>query len=146
MLTPRLIGMDSLTLAELNAHGRGPLAEQMGITFLEASAEHLTATMPVAGNTQPMGLLHGGASVVLAETIGSVGSWLHARTLGMVAVGIDINATHHRSAISGVVTGVGRALSLGRTLTAYQIEIRNEAGELLCTSRITCMLRPAPSS
>jgi 1,4-dihydroxy-2-naphthoyl-CoA hydrolase len=140
--------MDSqqLTLDELNRFGRGALAERMDITFVEASADHLVATMPVDGNTQPMGLLHGGASVVLAETIGSVGSWLHARALGMVAVGIDINATHHRSATSGKVTGTGRAISLGRTLAAYEIVITDESGERICTSRITCLLRPAPSA
>jgi 1,4-dihydroxy-2-naphthoyl-CoA hydrolase len=140
--------MDSqqLTLEELNHLGRGALAERMDITFVEASAHYLVATMPVEGNTQPMGLLHGGASVVLAETIGSVGSWLHARTLGMVAVGIDINATHHRSATSGRVTGIGRAISLGRTLATYEIEISDDTGERICTSRITCLLRPSPSS
>lgn len=140
--------MDSTPLASLtqiNAHGRGTLAERMGIEFTEISAERVVATMPVEGNTQPYGLLHGGASVVLAETLGSVGSAIHAGSLGMIAVGIDINATHHRSATSGKVTGVATPISLGRTLAAFQIEISNEAGERICTSRITCMLRPAPS-
>lgn len=134
------------TLEQINAIGRGALAERMGITFVEISTERVVATMPVEGNTQPYGLLHGGASVVLAETLGSVGSALHAERLGMIAVGIDINATHHRSATSGMVTGVATPITLGRTLAAFQIEISNDAGERICTSRITCMLRPKPSS
>jgi uncharacterized protein (TIGR00369 family) len=134
------------TVEQMNAVGRGTLAERMGISFTEISVDRIVATMPVEGNTQPYGLLHGGASVVLAETLGSVGSALHAASLGMIAVGIDINATHHRSATSGVVTGVATPISLGRTLAAFQIEISNAEGERICTSRITCMLRPKPSS
>lgn len=135
-----------MDLEALNAHGRGALAERMGILFTEVTPERIVATMPVEGNTQPYGLLHGGASVVLAETLGSVGSAVHAASLGMIAVGIDINATHHRSATSGSVTGIATPITLGRTLTAFHVEINNERGERLCTSRITCMLRPAPSS
>lgn len=133
-------------LQQINSFGRGALAEQMGITILEASAERVVASMPVEGNTQPYGLLHGGASVVLAETLGSVGSAIHAAQFGMIAVGIDINATHHRSARSGKVTGVATPISRGRTLATYQIEISDENGERICTARITCMLRPQPSS
>lgn len=138
--------MEFASVDQVNAHGRGALAEKMGIRFVEISAERIVATMPVEGNTQPYGLLHGGASVVLAETLGSVGSAVHASALGMIAVGIDINATHHRSATSGEVTGVATPITLGRTLAAFQIEISDAAGERICTSRITCMLRPAPSS
>lgn len=133
------------SLQSINSHGRGALAERMGITFLEASPHRVVATMPVSGNTQPYGLLHGGASVVLAETLGSVGSAMHAAQFDMIAVGIDINATHHKSATSGIVTGVATPISLGRSLATYEIEITNEAGERVCTSRITCMLRPQPS-
>lgn len=133
------------SLHTINSLGRGALAERMGITITEASAERVVATMPVEGNTQPYGLLHGGASVVLAETLGSVGSAIHAAQFGMIAVGIDINATHHRSARSGVVTGVATPISQGRTLASYQVEITDEDGERICTSRITCMLRPMPS-
>lgn len=138
--------MEFASVEQINAHGRGALAERMGIRFIEVSPHRIVATMPVEGNTQPYGLLHGGASVVLAETLGSVGSALHASSLGMIAVGIDINATHHRSATSGEVTGIATAITLGRTLAAFQIEISDSAGERVCTSRITCMLRPAPSS
>ncbi|RYE76401.1 MAG: hotdog fold thioesterase [Myxococcales bacterium] len=120
----------------------GALNEKMGIELIELSAERVVATMPVEGNTQPYGLLHGGASVVLAETLGSVGSAVHAFP-DKLSVGVDINATHHRSAQSGVVTGTATAIHLGRSTTAYEVIITNEEGKRLCTSRITCALIPA---
>lgn len=120
----------------------GTLIERMGIEILEASPERIVATMPVAGNTQPYGLLHGGASVVLAETLGSVGAALHAGE-NRIAVGLDINATHHRAARSGVVTGTATALSLGNTLASYDVVVTDEDGKRVCTSRITCLLRDA---
>lgn len=119
--------------------GRGALNERMGIELVEISAERVVATMPVEGNTQPFGLLHGGASVVLAETLGSVGSSIHAFPDRM-AVGVDVNATHHRSARRGVVTGIATALHLGRRSAAYDVVITDEEGKRLCTSRITCAL------
>lgn len=139
-------GLGDLTVAEFIDHmpqGMGRLNEMMGIELVEISAERLVATMPVEGNTQPFGLLHGGASVVLAETLGSVGSAIHAHPDKM-AVGVDINATHHRSATSGTVTGVATAIHLGRTTTAYEVVITDERGKRLCTSRITCALVPMP--
>jgi uncharacterized protein (TIGR00369 family) len=96
--------------------------------------------MPVAGNTQPFGLLHGGANVVLAETIGSLAGNLHAGE-NRIAVGVDINATHLKSATSGVVTATSRAVRLGGTVAVFEIEIRDEAGDLTCLSRLTCALR-----
>lgn len=111
----------------------------MGIEFLEASPERLVARMPVEGNTQPFGLLHGGANVVLAESLGSVGTSLHAGPDRKI-VGVDINATHHKSATSGFVTGVATAISLGKTLCVYDVVITNETGERTCTSRITCLI------
>ena len=120
----------------------GTLAERMGIQILEAAPDRLVATMPVEGNTQPYGLLHGGASVVLAETLGSVGSALHAWP-DRLSVGVDINATHHRSATSGTVTGVATATHLGRSMATYEIVISDEQGRRVCTSRITCALMPA---
>lgn len=117
----------------------GTLGERMGIELLEASPERVVGTMPVEGNTQPYGLLHGGASVVLAESLGSIGSALHAHP-DRLAVGVDINATHHRSATEGTVTGVATAIHLGRTSAAYEVVITNEAGKRVCTSRITCAL------
>ncbi|RNL79663.1 hotdog fold thioesterase [Nocardioides marmorisolisilvae] len=124
--------------------GMGALNEKMGIEVIELSPERIVATMPVAGNTQPYGLLHGGASVVLAETLGSMGSGLHAGPLGKVPVGVDINATHHRAATSGIVTGTATAIHLGRTSAAFEIVIRDERGKRVCTSRITCALIDPP--
>ncbi len=125
--------------------GMGSLADKMGIEILELSAERMVATMPVEGNTQTYGLLHGGASVVLAETLGSIGAGLHSGPLGKIPVGVDINATHHRAVTSGVVTGVATAIHLGRTSAAYEIVITDERGKRVCTSRITCALIVAPS-
>ncbi|KWW99878.1 Thioesterase superfamily protein [Carbonactinospora thermoautotrophica] len=135
---------------ELSAHERlreqmgtlGGLIERMGIEILEASPERLVGRMPVEGNTQPYGLLHGGASCVLAETLGSIGSAMHAGP-NRIAVGIEINATHHRSATAGYVTGVATPVHLGRTLATYEVVITDEQGRRLCTSRITCLLRDA---
>lgn len=130
-------------LEELNARP-GTMNEHMGVEILQASAQRCVARMPVEPNTQPYGLLHGGASVALAETLGSIGSALHAATLGKIAVGLDINATHHRSARSGWVTGTATPLSLGGTVTSYEVVIVDEDDRRLCTARITCALRPAP--
>ena len=118
------------------------LLQRMGIEVLEASAERVVGTMPVEGNTQPYGLLHGGASVVLAESLGSIGSALQAGP-DRVAVGLDINATHHRAVRSGFVTGTATALSLGRTLACYEVVITDEQDRRVCTCRITCLLRDA---
>jgi len=121
--------------------GMGGLNEKMGISLVEVTAERIVATMPVEGNTQPYGLLHGGASVVLAETLGSVGSAIHARP-DRVAVGVDINATHHRAATDGVVTGVATPVHLGRTSACWEVVISDERGKRVCTARITCSLIP----
>ncbi len=128
--------------ALLGSGGAGALGERMGIQITEAAPERVVGTMPVEGNTQPYGLLHGGASVVLAETLGSVGSGIHAHGLGKKSVGVDINATHHRSATSGTVTGVATAVHLGRTTASYEVVITDERGKRVCTSRITCALMP----
>ena len=135
---------DELSVEEYIAampQGMGGLNEKMGIELVEISAERVVGTMPVEGNTQPYGLLHGGASVVLAETLGSVGSAVHAHP-DKLSVGIDINATHHRSATSGTVTGVATAIHLGRTTASYEVVITDERGKRVCTSRITCALLP----
>ena len=130
------------TLDDMRSMAEGTLLERMQIEMTEVSAERLVATMPVAGNTQPYGLLHGGASVVLAETLGSIGAQIHAGP-GRVAVGLDINATHHRAARTGVVTGTATLLSAGRTLVSYDVVVTDEDGRRVCTSRITCLLRDA---
>jgi 1,4-dihydroxy-2-naphthoyl-CoA hydrolase len=130
--------------AGLDAVFGGPnaLADRMGITLTEVTPQRVVGTMPVEGNTQPYGLLHGGASCVLAETLGSVGAALHAAgTHGGIAVGVDINATHHRSARSGLVTGVATAIHLGGTTASYEIVITDERGARICTARLTCLLR-----
>jgi uncharacterized protein (TIGR00369 family) len=123
----------------LRKRGSGALGEKMGIEILEASPQRLVAKMPVEGNTQPMGLLHGGASVVLAESLGSIGTALHAGANRKI-VGVDINATHHKSATSGVVTAVATAVTLGKTLCCYEVEITNDKGERTCSARITCLI------
>lgn len=122
------------------------LIDRMGIRLTEASPQRVVATMPVEGNTQPYGLLHGGASCALAETLGSVGSALHGSATGKIAVGIEINATHHRAASSGRVTGVATPVHLGGTLTTYEIVISDDLNRKICTARLTCILRPAPPS
>jgi len=122
----------------------GTLLSTMGIVVTEASPERIVATMPVKGNTQPYGLLHGGASCVLAESLGSIGSALHAAPFGKVAVGVDINATHHRAARDGIVTGVATPIYLGRTTTSYEVVITDERDKRVCTARITCQLIQAP--
>jgi uncharacterized protein (TIGR00369 family) len=119
----------------------GALNERMGIELVEATAERVVATMPVEGNTQPYGLLHGGASVVLAESLGSIGSAIHAGQ-DRLSVGVDINATHHRAARSGTVTGVATPVHLGRSMATYEVVISDEDGRRVCTSRVTCTLVP----
>jgi 1,4-dihydroxy-2-naphthoyl-CoA hydrolase len=121
--------------------GMGALNDKLGIVLTEVGPDRLVATMPVVGNTQPYGLLHGGASVVLAETLGSLGSALHSMP-DRVPVGIDINATHHRAATSGTVTGVARPLHVGRTTASFEIVISDEQDRRVCTCRITCALIP----
>ena len=123
----------------IRERGSGALDKKLGIEIIEASPQRLVGTMPVEGNTQPIGLLHGGANVVLAESLGSIGTQLHAGPNRKI-VGVDINATHHKSATSGFVTGVATAVSLGKTLCSYEIVITNEAGQRTCTARITCLI------
>lgn len=128
---------------QIAAMNHGTLVERMEIDLLEVTNERVVARMPVARNTQPYGLLHGGASVVLAETLGSIGSAHHAGA-GRIAVGIDINATHHRAATSGHVVGVATPISLGSTIASWQVVVTDDEGRRLCTSRITCLLRDVP--
>ena len=119
--------------------GAGAMDKKMGIEILEASPQRLVGRMPVEGNTQPIGILHGGANVVLAESLGSIGTQLHAGIERRI-VGVDINATHHKAALSGYVTAVATAISLGKTLCSYNVEISNDKGERTCTARITCLI------
>jgi len=118
----------------------GTLPSRMGITVTAASAEQVTGTMPVDGNIQPYGLLHGGASCVLAESLGSLGAALQAGP-GRFAVGIEISATHHRAVAEGVVTGVATRVHGGRTTATYEIAISDDRGRRVCSARLTCLLR-----
>ncbi len=124
----------------------GTLLERMGIRVVHASAERVVATMPVTGNTQPYGLLHGGASAALAETVGSLAATLHAAPSGLVAIGTDLNATHHRSVNRGLVTAVATPASLGRGVACYEVVITDDTGHRICSARVTCLLRrPRPA-
>jgi uncharacterized protein (TIGR00369 family) len=141
MTPPEIIASEAAKQV-LALRGLGALAEKMGIELLELSAERAVATMPVEGNTQPLGLVHGGAYVVLAETLGSFAANVAAGE-GRYAVGIEINASHSRSATEGIVTGVCTAISLGRTLTVHEIAVSDESGRRLSTIRITNLIRDA---
>lgn len=116
------------------------LDTKLGLELLEATAQRVIGRMPVAGNTQPMMLWHGGASCVLAETLASIGSHLHAQPMGLGAVGTELNATHHRAATSGWVTGTATAIHLGRTSAAYEIVLVDDNDKRLCTARVSCRL------
>ncbi|MFD5397389.1 PaaI family thioesterase [Streptomyces sp. NPDC127097] len=118
----------------------GHLGERMSVQVTEAAPERIVGTMPVEGNTQPYGLLHGGASAVLAETLGSVGAMLHGGPTKL-AVGVDLNCTHHRGVRSGLVTGVAAPVHRGRSTATYEIVITDEQDKRVCTARLTCMLR-----
>lgn len=115
----------------------GELDERMGVQIVEESAEKVVARMPVAGNRQSLGLLHGGAMVAIAEAVGSWAALIHASMLGKVVVGVDINATHHRSTKDGWVTATASALHLGRRMCSHEVVLRNEQGQRLCTARIS---------
>ena len=117
----------------------GALNERMGFELLNLTPEEVIGRMPVAGNTQPYGLWHGGASCVLAETLASLGSFMHAQP-ERISVGVDINATHHRSVTAGWVTGTATALHLGRSVASYEIVITDDADRRVCTARVTCQL------
>ena len=121
----------------LTAISANSASSHLGIEFLEIGDDYITARVPVDERTrQPYGLLHGGVSVVLAETLGSLGAGMSSPE-GTRAVGLDINANHLRSATSGWVTGTARPIHRGRTTHVWQIELHNEAGEMTCISRIT---------
>ncbi|GAB2889591.1 hotdog fold thioesterase [Neomicrococcus lactis] len=119
----------------------GELDEKMGVKILEESVERVVATMPVAGNRQSFGLLHGGAMVALGEAVGSWAAVIHASTMGKVAVGMDISATHHKSSTDGMVKATATPISLGRTVTCHEVIIEHENGIRLCTVRITNFIK-----
>ena len=135
-------GMDPALIARLVDTQGGELARKMGIELLELGAERSVARMPVEGNRQVVGVLHGGAHVVLAESLGSMASAIHAGP-DKIAVGIEINATHSRSVTEGYVEATCEALVLGRTLATHQITIRDQAGNRLSTVRMTNYIKDA---
>jgi 1,4-dihydroxy-2-naphthoyl-CoA hydrolase len=130
-----------LAVVEALRHlGLGTLPDHMGIELLEVGADRTVARMPVVGNTQPYGLLHGGASAVLAESVGSIASALHAGP-DRIALGLELNCTHHKAVRAGYVIATATPLVRGRTVASYAIGITDEAGTPVCTARLTCLLR-----
>jgi 1,4-dihydroxy-2-naphthoyl-CoA hydrolase len=119
-----------------------PLEERLGVVIEKVSVEETRGRMPVEGNTQIAGILHGGATCALAEGLGSIAAYAYGRERDLLPVGVDINATHHRAAREGWVTGVARPLFLGATTVTYEIVISDEQGHRMTTARITCQLRP----
>ncbi len=117
----------------------GSLMERLGITLTEVTADKVVGTMPVAGNTQPRGLLHGGATAALAETLGSYGAYVHAGR-GRGAVGVDLSITHHRAVREGIVTGTATALHLGGRVCSYTVDVVDDQGRRVASARLTCFL------
>ena len=133
--------MDAAQIAEVPL---GPLAERMGLELLHLEPGRAEGRCPVAGNTQPFGLWHGGASCVVAETLASIAAAAEVGPRGSAA-GVDINATHHRAVRSGWVHGVAEALRIGGSVASYQVTLTDDAGDLVCTARVTLQLRrPRP--
>ena len=131
-----------LSLADLSSLGKGTMGEHLGIEWVELGADFIKARMPVDHRTkQPYGLLHGGASVALAETLGSVGAALSVDPARYIAVGMEINANHIRSVRDGFVTGTTRPVHRGATTQVWEIRIEDERGKLVCISRLTVAIR-----
>lgn len=121
------------------------IANAIGLEVLTVEAERVTGKMPVDHRThQPYGMLHGGASVVLAETLGSVGSHFLVADQGQAAVGVEVNANHLRSVRSGWVHGEAKLIHRGGKMHVWNIEIKDDGGRLVCTSRLTVMIIPKP--
>lgn len=127
-----------LSVDELNALGKNTMVEFLGIEFTEIGDDFLTATMPVTARTkQPMGILHGGANVALAETMASVAAYAVVDLNKFYCVGLEINANHIRSVKEGIVTAITKPIHLGRTTHIWEIYIFNEEGKKTCISRMT---------
>lgn len=139
-------GLHSLTELKQHVEGdgvTGTLMERMGIEISYVGPDGARGTMPVAGNVQPYGLLHGGANAVLAETLGSYAAAVHAGP-NRASVGIELNCTHHRAAREGIVSGEAHAIHLGGSVSTYEIVIQDEQERRLCTARLTCLTRERP--
>ncbi|NLS08547.1 hotdog fold thioesterase [Nesterenkonia sp. MY13] len=129
----------------MGPHGFTPMGARLGLQMVEMSPEKMVATMPVAGNEQPVGIFHGGGHFVLAETLGSIGASLHVReNLGLIrqVVGTELSATHHRPGVKGLVTGTCTPINLGRQLTVHEIVMTDDDGRRLSTARMTNMILP----
>jgi uncharacterized protein (TIGR00369 family) len=130
-------------LKQMAAMSRGTMGDWMGLELVEVSKERVVARMPVTPAVhQPFGLLHGGASVALAETVASIGAWMNVDQATQGAVGIEINANHVRGVKSGVVTAVAEPIHVGRTTQVWTIRIADEQDRLVCTSRCTLATVP----
>jgi 1,4-dihydroxy-2-naphthoyl-CoA hydrolase len=136
---------DPAAVARILGVARNSLDDRLGIEILEASAERVVARMPVEGNTQVYGMLHGGASCALAESVGSCAAAVHAGP-GRMALGIEINASHHRPVSSGRLTAIATRASAGRTLATYDVAITDEHDRRICTARVTSALRERTES
>ncbi len=135
-----------ISLELLNSLNKGSLGEAFGIRMTEIGDDYLKATMPVNQNTkQPFGLLHGGASVALAETVGSVASWCCVNREQFIGVGVEINANHLVAVTEGTVTAVCKAIRVKGRVHVWEIKLYNEKEELCCISRFTCMVVPIPT-
>lgn len=135
-----MVAMDVMQQVRQAVEGGNGLDVRMGLDLLEVSAERSVGRMPVAGNTQPYGLWHGGASCVLAESLASLSAVVAAGE-GGTAFGVDINATHHAPARSGQVTGVATALRIGASLGTWEVVLTDDGGNRICTARVTCAIR-----
>lgn len=134
------------TLEQMNAMNKNTIMEQLDIVYTDMGVNYITGTMPVSSKThQPMGLLHGGASCVLAESLGSLGSALIADSRKNNITGIEINANHIKGKTEGIVTGKATLIHYGRTTHLWQIEITDEVGALVCISRLTVLIVPKPT-
>lgn len=137
--------VDPFTAQVLASLPPSALDERMGIEIVEAGPDRVVGRMPVEGNTQPFGLLHGGASCVLAESLGSIAANIHAHPTHY-AVGVEINCSHHRGVRQGYVTGTATVLRAGRQVATYHVEIVDDDNRSIATARLTCLLRPADGS
>ncbi|NHB83962.1 PaaI family thioesterase [Tessaracoccus sp. HDW20] len=120
-----------------------PLDTKLGLVMTELTAERVVGSIPVDGNQQPFGLLHGGATATLVETLASMGAMMHGHP-DRAGVGVDLNVTHLRASRSGRVTGTATAVHLGRSVVTYQVDVRDEEGRLTATGRLTCNMITLP--
>ncbi|MDH4354040.1 MAG: hotdog fold thioesterase [Actinomycetota bacterium] len=122
-----------------------PVHQRLGIAITRATPEEVVGTVPVAGNTQPVGLLHGGVSALLAESLASIGAALAAGP-DQEVVGIELSISHHRSVGAGTVTGRASPLRHGSTVSCWQVVVEDDQGRRLSTARVTCLVRSSPGS